>query len=458
MLARPLKRSLRLARAVSGSVRSLSHGIGKTTEFARDEPARTGPLRIGVFKGDGTGPEVTDEALKVLAEVAKIDGVQYTTNELPFSNASQRFLDTGVILKDEEVDDLRKNYDCVLMGAIGDPRCPPGVIEKGILLKLRFDLDQYINLRPVHLFEGVTTPIKGKGPAEINFDIVRENTEDLYCGNGGIVRRGTAQEVATQEMVATRYGVERVVRFAFDFARKKKAAGLGRGHLTHVNKTNVLTYCGDLWDRTFKEVAAEYPEITTDYNHIDAACMWMVKNPEWFDTVVVPNMFGDIITDIAAMIQGGLGVAAGGNINPTPGGTSMYEPMGGSAPKYTGKGVINPMAAIASMSMMLSQARSHRDRTEIAPRPFAIRSVHTRHAPTARQCVLARFASQRHVARRRTRRRGTRRRARASSARCARWRPHSTRWTRAGWAPAPLRSATASPPRCMTFDAVVDHG
>ena len=228
-IPRTLRRATRAAHGVAGDA-SLS---------APPKTRSSGPMRLGIFRGDGTGPEVTEEALKVLSAVAKIDGIEYTTAELPFG--SQRYLDTGVIITPDEIEDLRANYDCVLMGAIGDPRCPPGVIEKGILLSLRFQLDQYINLRPVHLFPGVSTPLKGKGPEHISFDIVRENTEDLYCGNGGILRKGTPHEVATQEMVATRYGVERVVRFAYDFARQKKEAGLGRGHLTHVNKTNVLT-------------------------------------------------------------------------------------------------------------------------------------------------------------------------------------------------------------------------
>ena len=228
---------------------------------------------------------------------------------------------------------------------------PPGILEKGLLLEIRFQLDQYINLRPVKLYPGVDCPLKDKGPEDIRFDVVRENTEDLYCGAGGFLRKNTAQEVATQEMITTRFGVERCLRWAFEHCRRRK----DRNQLTLVHKTNVLTYAADLWFRTFEEIGeADYPDVKRDYNHIDAACMWFVKNPEYYDTMVVSNMFGDIITDLGAMIQGGLGVAAGGNINPDPSGCSMFEPIGGSAPKYTGQEVINPIAAIAAMGMLLN--------------------------------------------------------------------------------------------------------
>jgi 3-isopropylmalate dehydrogenase len=309
------------------------------------------PLKLAVIPGDGTGPEVVREALKVLEAVSKLEKFQYTTDH--FDYGGDRYLKTGKVIDKDEIDGLRK-YDAVLLGALGHPQVKPGILEKGILLRLRFELDQYINLRPVHLYPGVETPLKDKGPEHINFDVIRENTEDLYCGNGGIMRQGTAQEVATQEMIATRFGAERCIRYAFEFARRKKKEGKGKGRLTLVHKTNVLTFCGDLWFRAFEEVGAkDYPDIERDYNHVDACCMWFVKSPEFYDTIVVPNMFGDIITDLAAIIQGGLGVAAGGNINPTKGGVSMYEPMGGSAPKYTGQNVINPLAAIAAMGMLL---------------------------------------------------------------------------------------------------------
>jgi 3-isopropylmalate dehydrogenase len=309
------------------------------------------PLKLAVIPGDGTGPEVVREALKVLEAVSKLEKFQYTTDH--FDYGGDRYLKTGKVIDKDEIDGLRK-YDAVLLGALGHPQVKPGILEKGILLRLRFELDQYINLRPVHLYPGVETPLKDKGPEHINFDVIRENTEDLYCGNGGIMRQGTAQEVATQEMIATRFGAERCIRYAFEFARRKKKEGKGKGRLTLVHKTNVLTFCGDLWFRAFEEVGAkDYPDIERDYNHVDACCMWFVKSPEFYDTIVVPNMFGDIITDLAAIIQGGLGVAAGGNINPTKGGVSMYEPMGGSAPKYTGQNVINPLAAVAAMGMLL---------------------------------------------------------------------------------------------------------
>ncbi len=309
------------------------------------------PLKLAVIPGDGTGPEVVREALKVLKAVAAKEKFEYTLTS--FDYGGDRYLKTGKIIDETEVAGLRQ-FDAVLLGALGHPDVKPGILEKGILLRLRFELDQYINLRPVHPYPGVETPLKDKGPADINFDVVRENTEDLYCGNGGIMRKGTAQEVSTQEMIATRFGAERCIRYAFEYCRQKKKDGRGRGKLTLVHKTNVLTFCGDTWFRAFNEVGAQdYPDIERDYNHVDACCMWFVKSPEFYDTIVVPNMFGDIITDLAAIIQGGLGVAAGGNINPDRGGVSMYEPMGGSAPKYTGLDVINPMAAIAAMGMLL---------------------------------------------------------------------------------------------------------
>ena len=311
-------------------------------------------LRIAVLPGDGTGPEVVREALKVLAKVAKLESFEYSTEEFDFGG--DRYLATGHIIDDDDIDGLRK-FDAILLGAVGHPDVHPGILEKGLLLRLRFALDQYINLRPVRLYPGVETPLKDKGPEDVCFDVIRENTEDLYCGSGGFLRQGTPQEVATQEMISTRFGVERCLRFAFDFCRRKKEAGEDRGLLTLVHKTNVLTFAGDLWFRAFNEIGeADYPDIERDYNHVDACCMWFVKNPEFYDTIVVPNMFGDIITDLGAMIQGGMGIAAGGNINPEPGGTSMYEPIGGSAPKYTGMNVINPLAAVGALAMLLQNS------------------------------------------------------------------------------------------------------
>lgn len=313
------------------------------------------PLRIAVLPGDGTGPEVIREALKVLAKISELEGFSYTTESFDFGG--DRYLATGYIIEEPDIVRLKTEFDAILLGAVGHPGVKPGILEKGLLLRLRFALDQYINLRPVKLYPGVDCPLKGKGPEHIDFDVIRENTEDLYCGNGGILRQGTAQEVATQEMIATRFGAERCLRYAFEFCRRKKAEGRGRGRLTLVHKTNVLTYCGDTWFRAFEEIGdADYPDIERDYNHVDACCMWFVKNPEFYDTIVVPNMFGDIITDLGAMIQGGMGIAAGGNLNPDLGGTSMYEPIGGSAPKYTGKDVINPLAAIGALAMLLEHS------------------------------------------------------------------------------------------------------
>jgi 3-isopropylmalate dehydrogenase len=300
--------------------------------------------RIAVIPGDGTGPEVAREGLKVLEAVAGVDGLDYETTL--FDYGGDRYLETGVVMSDDEVEGLR-DYDAIFLGAIGHPDVRPGILEQGILLRVRFALDQYINLRPVKLYPGVECPLKDKGPEDIDFVVVRENTEGLYAGTGGFLRKGTPDEVAVQESVNTRKGVERCLRFAYEYCRRRDE----ERKLTLCGKTNVLTYAWDLWERTFEELAAEYPDISTDYAHVDAICMWFVKNPEWFDVVVTDNMFGDIITDLGAMIQGGMGIAAGGNINPE--GTSMFEPIGGSAPKYTGKNVINPLAAICAVQMML---------------------------------------------------------------------------------------------------------
>ena len=301
--------------------------------------------RLGVIPGDGTGPEVVREGLKVLEAVSKKSGFSYTTIFYPFGG--EHYLKTGETLPDSAIEEF-KQLDALYLGAIGHPEVKPGILERGILLKLRFSLDQYINLRPVKLYPRVWTPLKDKGPEDIDFVVVRENTEGLYVGAGGVLHRGTPHEVATQESINTRRGVERCIRFAFEFTRKRNK----NNKLTLCGKTNVLTYAFDLWERTFQEVAQEYPDIKTDYAHVDATTMWMVKNPEWFDVIVTDNMFGDIITDLGAMIQGGMGIAAGGNINPE--GVSMFEPIGGSAPKYTGKNMINPLAAISALQMLLS--------------------------------------------------------------------------------------------------------
>jgi 3-isopropylmalate dehydrogenase len=306
-------------------------------------------MKIGVIGGDGTGPEVAREGTKVLAAAAKLENFSYELQEFDFGG--ERYLRTGEVLPDGAVDQLRA-LDAVLLGAIGHPGVAPGILEKGLLLELRFQLDQYINLRPVKLLPGVETPLAGKGPDDIDFVVVRENTEDLYCGVGGFLKKNTPDEVATQTAIFTRKGCERCIRWAFEYTRKRNSP---KKMLTLVAKTNVLTYGHDLWWRAFQDVAKEYADVKTDYNHVDACCMWMVKNPEYYDVIVTTNMFGDIITDLAGMLQGGMGVAAGGNINPDPGGTSMFEPMGGSAPKYTGQNVINPIATINAMAMLLEQ-------------------------------------------------------------------------------------------------------
>ncbi|MCS7306283.1 MAG: 3-isopropylmalate dehydrogenase [Thermoguttaceae bacterium] len=304
------------------------------------------PLRVAVIGGDGTGPEVVAEAVKVLRAVSEREGFQIEFTE--FDLGGERYLRTGEILPDEELERL-KTFHAILLGAVGDPRVPPGVLERGLLLRLRFELDQYINLRPVKLYPGVQTPLADKGPEDIDFVVVRENTEDLYAGIGGWLKKGTPDEVAIQTAIYTRKGCERCIRWAFEYTRKRNK----KKFLVLVAKTNVLTYGHDLWLRTFQEVAKQYPDIRTDYNHVDACCMWMVKNPEYYDVIVTTNMFGDIITDLGAIIQGGMGVAAGANLNPDPGGVSMFEPMGGSAPKYTGTGQINPIAAITAGAMLL---------------------------------------------------------------------------------------------------------
>jgi 3-isopropylmalate dehydrogenase len=301
--------------------------------------------KIAVIGGDGTGPEVVREGLKVLEAVNSKYGIkmEYT----PFDFGGERYLRTGEVLPESAVSDLRQ-FDAIFLGAIGHPDVKPGILEKGILLKLRFELDQYINLRPVKLYPNVETPLKDKKPEDIDFVVVRENSEGLYTGTGGVLKKGTPDEVAIQTSINTRKGVERCLRYAFEYTRKRNK----NKTLTLCGKTNVLTFAFDLWERTFHEIGGkDYADIKREYAHVDATTMWMVKNPEWFDVIVTDNMFGDIITDLGAMVQGGMGIASGGNINPE--GVSMFEPIGGSAPKYTGKNVINPMAAIGAAQMML---------------------------------------------------------------------------------------------------------
>ncbi|MHB9037372.1 MAG: 3-isopropylmalate dehydrogenase [Armatimonadota bacterium] len=300
--------------------------------------------KIAVLGGDGTGPEVVKEGLKVLEAASHKFGFKYETADYDWGG--DRYLRTGEVLPASAIDEMKK-FDAIYLGAIGHPDVKPGILEKGILLTLRFGLDQYINLRPVKLYPGVETPLKDKGPADIDYVVVRENTEGLYTGAGGVLKKGTPDEVAVQESINTRKGVERCIRYAFAYSQKRNKDK----KLTLCGKTNVLTYAWDLWERAFYEVAKDYPDVTTDYAHVDATTMWMVKNPEWFDVIVTDNMFGDIITDLGAMTQGGMGIAAGGNINPE--GVSMFEPIGGSAPKYTGMNVINPLAAIGALQMLL---------------------------------------------------------------------------------------------------------
>ncbi len=300
--------------------------------------------KIAVIPGDGTGPEVVKEGLKVLDAASKKFGFKYETKEFDFSG--KRYLKTGKLVDDKDLEELKK-YKAIYLGAVGDPDVKPGIIETGVLLKLRFALDQYINLRPVKLYNPAFCPLKDKKPEDIDFVVVRENSEGLYKGMGEFQKKGTKDEVAIQLSYNTRAGVERCIRYAFEFTRKRNK----RKTLTLCGKTNVLTYAWDLWQRTFNEVAKEYTDIKTDYAHVDATTMWFIKNPEWFDVIVTDNMFGDIITDLGAMIQGGMGIAAGGNINPS--GVSMFEPIGGSAPKYTGKNIINPLAAICAVGMLL---------------------------------------------------------------------------------------------------------
>jgi 3-isopropylmalate dehydrogenase len=297
--------------------------------------------RIGVIPGDGTGPEVVREGLKVL------DAAGVPTDRTEFDLGGERYLRTGETLPDEEVAGL-KEMDAILLGAVGDPRVKPGILERDLLLRIRFELDQYVNLRPVIRYPGVKTLVPSHSEDDVDMVVVRENSEGLYAGAGGFHRKGTAQEVAVQSSINTRHGVERIVRYAFELASRR------RRKLTLVHKTNVLTFAGDLYQRVVDEVgAAEYPDVERDYVHVDACCIYFLDQPSRFDVIVTDNMFGDIITDLGAMIQGGMGIAAGGNINPD--GVSMFEPIGGTAPDHVGKGTINPLAAIGAVGMLLAE-------------------------------------------------------------------------------------------------------
>jgi 3-isopropylmalate dehydrogenase len=300
--------------------------------------------RIGVIPGDGTGPEVIGEALKVLDAVRE----DFEVELVEFDLGADRYLRTGETLPDEELVRLA-GCDAILLGAVGDPRVPPGILERELLLRIRFELDQYVNLRPIVRYPGITTLVPHHDDSDVDMVVVRENSEGLYTGGGGFHRKGTPHEVAVQESINTRHGVERVVWYAFDLAMR---AGRRR-KVTLVHKTNVLTYAGDLYQRVVNEMAAAFPDVETDYAHVDAACLYLIEDPSRFDVIVTDNMFGDIITDLGAVIQGGMGIAAGGNINPK--GISMFEPIGGTAPSETGKGTINPLAAIGALLLLLRE-------------------------------------------------------------------------------------------------------
>ena len=299
--------------------------------------------KIAVIAGDGIGPEVTREAFKVVQEAAQLGGFEIQCEEFP--HGSEHYLATGELFPQQVIEEVRSK-DAVFLGAIGDPRVEVGLVERAVISGLRFHLDLFVNLRPIRLFADKFCPLKDKGTKDIDFVVVRENTEDAYAGIGGIFKKGTADEVATQQMIYTRKGVERIIRYAFELARKRDR----RKKLLLVDKANAIR-AQDIWTRTFAEVAEEYPDIETEHAYVDAACMWMVKNPEAFDTVVTTNLFGDIITDLAAVLQGGMGVAASGNLH--PGQVSMFEPIHGSAPKYKGQNVVCPIAAITAGQMML---------------------------------------------------------------------------------------------------------
>ena len=307
--------------------------------------------RVAVIPGDGTGPEVIGEGLKVMKACSGSLGCELEFKHFDFGG--ERYMRTGETLPEGAIDELR-TFDAIYLGAIGHPDIKPGILEKGILLKLRFELDQYINLRPVRLFPGVETPLKGKGPDDIDYTVVRENSGDVYTGMGGAMMVGTKDEVATQVMAYSRKQVDRCLRYAFEYARKYGKAARGKAEVSKlalVGKSNVLTYVFDMWNRAFAEIGEEYPDIKREYYHVDATTLYQVATPEMFDVVVTTNLFGDIITDLAAITQGGLGVAAGGNLNPE--GVSMFEPIGGTAPMWTGQNKINPLAAIWSGAMLL---------------------------------------------------------------------------------------------------------
>ena len=328
--------------------------------------------RLAIIPGDGIGPEVVNEGLKVLDVVSKKYG--FSVEKKFFDYGGERYLRTGKVLSDDELNGLRQ-FDAIYLGAVGHPDVKPGVLERGILLKLRFELEQYINLRPVKLYENVATPIKNKGPEHIDYVVVRENSGDVYTGEGEIKNKGTANEVATQVMVYSHSQVERCLTYAFEYVMKRHAdkpwKGLSAedikagyiGKLTLCGKNNVLTNVFGLWDRVLADLSKKYPKVKTDYFHVDAMCIFLIEAPERFDVITTTNMFGDIITDLAAVTQGGMGVAPSGNINPK--GVSMFEPVHGSAPQFTGKGVINPLAAILTVKLMLEHLKEDKAAADI---------------------------------------------------------------------------------------------
>jgi len=301
-------------------------------------------IRLAVISGDGIGPEVVAEALKVLR--AATPDVTFDTTD--YDLGARRWHRTGETLPDAVLEEIR-GHDAILLGAVGDPSVPSGILERGLLLRLRFELDHYVNLRPVRLYPGVASPLATGRPETIDMVVVREGTEGPYAGAGGVMRRGTAEEIATQESLNTRFGVERVARYAFEQAKTRP-----RRKLTLVHKTNVLTYAGDLWQRTVDSLAKEYPEVSVDYQHVDAASMFFVTAPERFDVIVTDNLFGDILTDLGAAVAGGIGLAASGNINPTRRFPSMFEPVHGSAPDIAGHSKADPTAAILSAALLCS--------------------------------------------------------------------------------------------------------
>ncbi len=298
---------------------------------------------IAVIAGDGIGPEVTHEAMRVLEAAQEIFGFRVKRNEFPFG--TEHYLETEEIFPETAFEEV-KGMDAIFLGAIGDPRVPVGLIEYGIIAKMRFELDLFVNLRPIKLYDERLCPLKDKRPEDIDMVIVRENTEGAYAGMHGFCHKGQHHEVATQTMIYSRVGVERAVRYAFEMARQRNK----RKQVTLIDKANAVR-AHDIWTRTFAEVAAEYPDVKTDHAYVDAACMWMIKNPEWFDVAVTTNLFGDIVTDLGAMLQGGMGIAASGNIH--PGKVSLFEPIHGSAPKHAGKQIASPVAAIMAVSMLL---------------------------------------------------------------------------------------------------------